>query len=129
MIRQATSNDLDMLYDLCSANIKEKQVEEQSGGLIDPDSVRAVIRYHIIHNDGFAYVSESDGAIDGVFLGCVMPWIFDLNYKAAHEKMCFGKNLDELWKNFLEWAVEKNAITCVRSCIEVMDGTRFRRLR
>lgn len=129
MIRQATSADLEVLCKLCLEKIKENNWKELSGATVDEDSVNAVVKYHIVHRDGFAYVNETGGVIDGVFLGCVMPWTLDLNYKAAHEKMGFGGNLDALWETFLQWAIEKNAITCVRSCFEVLEGQRFRRLR
>lgn len=129
MIREADKNDVDQIFQLVSEEMHVRGWVKETGCEPNEESIRALIHYHIRDSNGCAFVKEQDGKISGVFLGCVMPWLLDLKYRAAHEKMSLGENIDGLWDMFFEWARTKNAITCVRGCYDALEGSRFRRIR
>lgn len=129
MTREADKNDVDQIYKLMEKEIHFRGWVEDTGCEPNEESIKAIVHYHIRNINGCAFVNEQNGKIDGVFLGCVMPWLLDLKHMAGHEKMSLGENLDGLWQMFFEWARTKNVITCVRGCYDALEGSRFRRIR
>lgn len=107
MIREADKNDVDQIYKLMEKEIHLRGWVEDTGCEPNEESIKAIVHYHIRDMNGCAFVNEKDGKIDGVFLGCVMPWLLDLKHRAGHEKMSLGENLDGLGKCFLSGREQK----------------------
>lgn len=129
MIREAARDDVEEMFKMVSEEMHARGWVEETGCEPHEDSIKLLIQYHIRESNGCAFVNETNGKIDGVFLGCVMPWLLDLKYVAGHEKMSFGNNIEGLWQMFFEWVRTKNAITCVRGCYDAFKGSRFRRVK
>lgn len=129
MIREATREDVGDIATIAISDIKAKGWPDDSSGPLDSYSIRTLIHFHIREANGCCFVNEdSNGIIIGALAGGLMPWMLDIRYMAAHEKLTMGEGHIPLMERFVAWAKEKGAVTVVRSCYEAFDGLRFRRV-
>lgn len=128
MIREGKREDGSFIREMIMARAREWSVEEDSGVPIDPPTIDAVLRFHLRSKDAVVLVNEDDGIVNGFFVGALLPHYMDIRRHVAHEKISGGKNHEELWNKFKEWAKEQDAPACIRSCYDPKEGSRFRRV-
>lgn len=129
MIREALHQDVPEIKKMVLKLISDLKWHEQSGAPIDEPTIETMIRFYIRYERGFVWVHETDGRIDGFFIGAVEPFLLDIRHFGAHELVSDGVGLDSIWNEFFQWAKKKNAVTAILGCYSEHNGSRFRRIK
>ncbi len=125
-MREATHKDVPEIKNLALKTISERGWNEYAQ--VDEHTIETLTRYYMRSHNGFVWVHETEGKIDGFFVGYCAPFLLDLRSDSLHEMLSGGEGVEKLWDEFFLWGKQKKAVIAIRGCYDAFNGSRFRRV-